>query len=220
MMDILENSDDVYEEPGQCSCDTDVSDDDLTYYTDFADGSENYTEKLRVLEEEQEHLNSSLIALTSHFAQVQLRLKQIVEASSEQKEDLLKELEQFAFRGIPDLREPDFFNEKGSENGQDKGENGNEQDVNNKLELQRVRQKELIQKLRDQLEELEKYAYDTGESSVLPSSLLLERQALIIDQLKGKLSLQLDQFDKLSTEELKTQVDNAIREVINNPKKR
>lgn len=218
MMSILENED-VYDhiEAGQCSCDTDFSDDDdLTYYTDFNDGDdEKYTEKLKKLEEEQEHLNSSLIALTSHFAQVQLRLKQIVDASSDQKEELLKELEQFAFRGIPDLREPDYFNEdKGSESGVEDVDKKCDQDVNTKFKLQRARQKQLIQKLRDQLEELEKYAYDTGESSVLPSSLLLERQTLIIDQLKGKLPLQLDHFDKSSPEELKKQVDNAIREVI------
>ena len=43
-------------------------------------------EKLRLLEEEQEQLNSSLLALTSHFAQVQFRLKQIVDAPTLEKE--------------------------------------------------------------------------------------------------------------------------------------
>ena len=43
-------------------------------------------EQLRRLEEEQEQLNSSLLALTSHFAQVQFRLKQIVDAPAEEKE--------------------------------------------------------------------------------------------------------------------------------------
>lgn len=43
-------------------------------------------ERLRHLEEEQEQLNSSLVALTTHFAQVQFRLKQIVNASQEEKE--------------------------------------------------------------------------------------------------------------------------------------
>jgi hypothetical protein len=38
------------------------------------------------LEKEQEQLNSSLLALTTHFAQVQFRLKQIVNAEDEQKE--------------------------------------------------------------------------------------------------------------------------------------
>jgi len=43
-------------------------------------------ERLRGLEEEQEQLNSSLFALTTHFAQVQFRLKQIVDAPADEKE--------------------------------------------------------------------------------------------------------------------------------------
>lgn len=58
-------------------------------------------DRLKKLEEEQESLNSSLLALTSHFAQVQFRLKQIVHAQSEEKERMLAELEEFAFRGCP-----------------------------------------------------------------------------------------------------------------------
>ena len=57
--------------------------------------------RLEKLEEEQALLNSSLLALTSHFAQVQFRLKQIVHAQSEEKERMLAELEEFAFRGCP-----------------------------------------------------------------------------------------------------------------------
>ncbi|XP_074601001.1 RUN domain-containing protein 1-like isoform X2 [Brevipalpus obovatus] len=207
----------------ECSCDTE-SDDELTFYTDNYDCTEDlYNSRLKKMEEEQDHLNSSLMALTSHFAQVQLRLKQIVEASSEEKEVLLKELEQFAFRGIPDIREPIFvdtnsdnvFENDSNDQSKDSSIVNEESDMNNKLETQRVKQKELIQKLRDQLEELEKYAYDTGQSNSLPSGLLLERQALIIEQLKGKLPLRLDQFDKLTPEELKKQVDNAVKELVN-----
>lgn len=43
-------------------------------------------ERLRHLEEEQEQLNSSLLALTTHFAQVQFRLKQIVSAETSDRE--------------------------------------------------------------------------------------------------------------------------------------
>ncbi len=57
--------------------------------------------RLEKLEEEHDLLNSSLLALTSHFAQVQFRLKQIVHAKSEEKERMLAELEEFAFRGCP-----------------------------------------------------------------------------------------------------------------------
>lgn len=35
--------------------------------------------------------------------QVQFRLRQIVDAPASEKETLLKELEEFAFRGIPDV---------------------------------------------------------------------------------------------------------------------
>ena len=43
-------------------------------------------EQLMTMEEEQEQLNSSLLALTTHFAQVQFRLKQIVSAPTEERE--------------------------------------------------------------------------------------------------------------------------------------
>lgn len=62
---------------------------------------EEMAARLEKLEEEQDQLNSSLLALTSHFAQVQFRLKQIVHAQSEEKERMLVELEEFAFRGCP-----------------------------------------------------------------------------------------------------------------------
>ena len=42
--------------------------------------------RLQMLEQEQEELTSSLMALTTHFAQVQFRLKQIVAAPNEEKE--------------------------------------------------------------------------------------------------------------------------------------
>lgn len=47
----------------------------------------------------------------------------------------------------------------------------------------------------------------------MPQSMLLERQSVIIEQLKGKLLLNLDELDKLSPDELRSQVDSAIKEV-------
>ena len=58
------------------------------------------------MEEDQEELTSNLMALTSHYAKVQLRLQQIVAAPNEAREGLLKDLEEFAFRGIPNMRPP------------------------------------------------------------------------------------------------------------------
>lgn len=53
------------------------------------------------------------------------------------------------------------------------------EDHEEKIKLQREKQKELISTLKSQLEELEKYAYETGEAG-LPQSLVLERQKLIL----------------------------------------
>ena len=60
--------------------------------------------RLKLLEEQQEDLNSSLLNLTSHFAQVQFRLKQIINAPPHVKQDLLAELEEFAGKGCVDTR--------------------------------------------------------------------------------------------------------------------
>jgi len=49
-------------------------------------GETENMERLACLEAEQEQLNSSLLALTTHFAQVQFRLKQIVAAEPNVKE--------------------------------------------------------------------------------------------------------------------------------------
>jgi hypothetical protein len=46
---------------------------------------------------------------------------------------------------------------------------------------QRVKQKELISQLKTQLEDLEKYAYETGEAG-LPQSVVMERQRVIIGE--------------------------------------
>ncbi|XP_046683276.1 RUN domain-containing protein 1 [Homalodisca vitripennis] len=162
-------------------------------------------DKLRFMEEQQEKLNSNLIALSTHFAQVQLRLKQIVDAPPSEKEVLLKNLEEFAFSGIPEVSSDISGSLLLSNNVEDHEE---------KIKLQREKQKELITTLKSQLEELEKYAYETGEAG-LPQSLVLERQKLILDQLKGKLNLNIDHMDQLTIDDLKSHVDNAIGQLIN-----
>lgn len=60
------------------------------------------------MEEQQEVLNSSLIALTTHFAQVQFRLRQIIDAPTQDKEILLQDLEEFAFKGIPEISDNSY----------------------------------------------------------------------------------------------------------------
>ncbi|CAI9733691.1 Hypothetical predicted protein [Octopus vulgaris] len=166
------------------------------------------SEQLRQLEEQQEQLNSYLQALTTHFAQVQFRLKQTVNAPPEEKEVLLKELEQLAFQGVPDV--VGCMLPVGCDNDDDM--NDNERGI--KINEQREKQKELINQLKMQLEDLELYAYKNGEAG-LPTSQMMEKQRILIDQLKNKLDLKLENFDHLSSDQLKEIVDNAIGQIVN-----
>ncbi|GAB6018509.1 hypothetical protein CHUAL_000207 [Chamberlinius hualienensis] len=182
----------------------DGDDDVFNDHCDYHQFSES--EKLRHLEEDQEQLNSSLLALTSHFAQVQFRLKQIVDASADEKENLLKDLEEFAFRGIPDTRVHKLSTSE--------CKNLSEHDHEIIIQQQREKQKELIEQLKNQLEELETYAFESGEADDIPQSMMIEKQKVIIDELKGKLPLDLDQFHQLSPEQLRKQVERAISQLI------
>ncbi|XP_077978464.1 RUN domain-containing protein 1-like [Glandiceps talaboti] len=163
--------------------------------------------QLQHLEEEQEQLNSSLLALTTHFAQVQFRLKQIVSASPEDKEILLKELEQFAFQGCPDVRGSTAQDAQMLEDCSEK-----EREV--KISEQREKQAELIGQLKKQLDDLEHFAYKDGAGD-LPQAKVMEKQRVVIDELKDKLGLELEDFDKLSTDDLRKQVDAAIGQIVN-----
>merc|ERR1719270_2690625 len=190
-------------------------------------------ERLKQMEEDQEELNNSLMSLTSHFAKVQLRLQQVVGVAPENREDLLKELEQFAFRGIPNLSSPripeqhqvqpqlqsdckeaqgDFCETLQAAKEDKQGSGSDETDA--LLESQRKRQTELIHQLKGQLEELESYAYESGEGS-MPSNVLLERQRVVMEQLKARLNLNVDNIGKLSEDELKAQVDSAVGQIVN-----
>lgn len=114
-------------------------------------------------------------------------------------------MEEFAFRGIPELKEPPKIDLL--EDG------GKDEDADQRWMEQRKKQKELITKLKEQLLDLEQYAYETGELSSVPSAVLLERQSVVIEQLKSRLSLNLEVMDKLGPEELRKHVDQAIRDV-------
>lgn len=50
------------------------------------------------------------------------------------------------------------------------------------MESHRVKQQDLIEQLKQQLEDLERYAYETGEAG-LPQNLIVERQKIIIGEL-------------------------------------
>uniref|UniRef100_A0A673N7R6 RUN domain-containing protein 1-like n=1 Tax=Sinocyclocheilus rhinocerous TaxID=307959 RepID=A0A673N7R6_9TELE len=165
--------------------------------------------RLRKLEDEQEQLNSSLLALTSHFAQMQFRLKQIVHAQSDEKERMLLELEEFAFKGCPHVigcRTQDA----------QMLENSSEREKRERLEAQRKKQKELIFQLKTQLDDLERFAYQEGSYDSLPQSVVMERQRVIIDELIKKLDVNLNEdIGNLTPEELRQRVDAAIAQIVN-----
>ena len=68
----------------------------------------------------------------------------------EVQHSVLRDLEQFAFRGIPNMRPPGLPSLP------------SEQET--VMEDQKKKQAEAIEQLRDQLEELESYAYMSGEA--------------------------------------------------------
>ncbi|KAJ8983332.1 hypothetical protein NQ317_010871 [Molorchus minor] len=158
-------------------------------------------EKIRTMEEEQELLNSSLFALTTHFAQVQFRLRQVVNSPCEDKEELLKSLEEFAFRGIPDI-------------GLVK-ERMDEASLAEAVRLRRTQQKELIDKLKSQLRELEQYAFENGEAGV-PQDVLLERQRVILNELKTRMNLELDEtnFHQMTQADVSKQINVALDQLV------
>ncbi|XP_003705736.2 RUN domain-containing protein 1 [Megachile rotundata] len=222
--DDIENSDESDRPSGERWAPVGANDGDNDFSDEYkyVDNMENLSydmERLKVLEEEQEMLNSSLIALTTHFAQVQFRLRQIVDAPTNEKETLLKELEEFAFRGIPDVPNSLSFDSKSitptSPMSCKQSISGviNDVDVESKMALQRTKQKELICQLKSQLEDLEKYAYETGDAE-LPQSMILERQNIIINHLKEKLNFNVDDLCKLPVDDLKWQVDYAISQIV------
>lgn len=177
------------------------------------DEASEENERLRSLEDEHEALSSNLIALTSHFAQVQLRLRQIVESPPEERDHLLKNLEEFAFLGIPELQQ----------NPVRKTISGITADLDKtpeSVEHLREKQHALIEQLKSQLIDLERYAYESG-AGVLPHTILLEKQKVIIDEIKNKINLNLNELDlpQLTTEDLRIQVDTALDEQLVNPLK-
>ena len=54
------------------------------------------------------------------------------------------------------------------------------------MEDQRRKQAAAIEQLRHQLEELESYAYMSGDSAGPPSRLVLDRQRLVMEQLRDR----------------------------------
>nr|CAH8855472.1 unnamed protein product [Trichobilharzia regenti] len=152
---------------------------------------------------ENEQLNNSLMALTSHIAQVQFRLGQILNAEAESREPMLKSLEEYASRGIPDL--------------QLLAEHCNKLSLESKACSTNLsgRPQKLIEQLRRHLDDLERFAYETGEQSEPPTQTMLEKQRLVIEGLREKLELNISNLDQLPADKLKQVVDNAVNQFLN-----
>lgn len=127
-------------------------------------------EKLKTIEEEQEVLNSALFSLTTHLAQVQLRLRQILSSPVEDRDVLLMSLEEFASHGIPDVK---LIREKKDETGLAEG-----------VKKCRETQKTYIKLLRKDLQELEHQLYLLEHTEVCQE----------IINMKSKLNKQYNHF--------------------------
>ncbi|XP_027802915.2 RUN domain-containing protein 1 [Marmota flaviventris] len=179
---------------------------------------------LRRLRAERRRLDSALLALSSHFAQVQFRLRQVVRGAPAEQQRLLRELEEFAFRGCPHVLGYEGPGNPASDEGDRlpgdrprlRGEDQSEREKQERLETQREKQKELILQLKTQLDDLETFAYQEGSYDSLPQSVVLERQRVIIDELIKKLDMNLNEdISSLSTEELRQRVDAAVAQIVN-----
>ncbi|XP_053424898.1 RUN domain-containing protein 1 [Nycticebus coucang] len=179
---------------------------------------------LRRLRAERRRLDSALLALSSHFAQVQFRLRQVVRGAPAEQQRLLHELEDFAFRGCPHVLGYEGPGNHASDEGDRppedrpwlRSEDQSEQERQERLETQREKQKELILQLKTQLDDLETFAYQEGNYDSLPQSVVLERQRVIIDELIKKLDMNLNEdISSLSTEELRQRVDAAVAQIVN-----
>ncbi|XP_037665710.1 RUN domain-containing protein 1 isoform X1 [Choloepus didactylus] len=181
---------------------------------------------LRRLRAERRRLDSALLALSSHFAQVQFRLRQVVRGAPAEQQRLLRELEDFAFRGCPHVLgyggPGDATSDEGDGLSGDqprlwgKDQGLSEQEKREHLETQREKQKELILQLKTQLDDLETFAYQEGSYDSLPQSVVLERQRVIIDELIKKLDMNLNEdISSLTTEELRQRVDAAVAQIVN-----
>ena len=151
------------------------------------------------MEGEDEIRDNTLIALTTHFAKVQFRLKQIVLADAQHKEGLLRELEQFAFQGCPGSMTYDTAAA---------GENGS-------TEAQQQRRSDLMEKLKNQLRDLEECARSVeregGEGPTGQGSDLAHKQHLIIEGLRRRFDLEFGDLESMSTEEVKEEVSKAVK---------
>ncbi|XP_076822169.1 RUN domain-containing protein 1-like isoform X2 [Clavelina lepadiformis] len=159
--------------------------------------------RIEQLEVEKEHLSSCLFSLTTKFAQIQFRLRQISEAAPGDRNDLLTELETFADHGCVDSHSLMTSQKSIDQDGKMSEEIKEQHEV-------------IINELKAQLDDLELFAFKQGGGSV-PQSMQLVKQQALLDQLRKKLNLHVnyDDLAHTSVDDLKSKVDNAVAEIVN-----
>ncbi|XP_008468149.1 RUN domain-containing protein 1 [Diaphorina citri] len=197
--------DGLMEEPLQHHLNDDYSLSSTVNETDFL-------AKYKQMEAQQEMLNRSLISLSSHFAQVQLRLKQIINSPKQEQEALLKNLEKFTFIGIPEVNELCLYNYTDATSNVH--EDASERDecktyIEDKLAFEKNKHKEMIGKLKNQLEALENYVYEfsNNDDSEIPTNQIINKQQIIINELKDKLNLNVNLSEE---EQLREEINKSI----------
>uniref|UniRef100_A0A8C4VWL5 RUN domain-containing protein 1 n=1 Tax=Gopherus evgoodei TaxID=1825980 RepID=A0A8C4VWL5_9SAUR len=169
------------------------------------------------LRAERRRLHGALLALVSHFAQVQFRLRQVARAGPAEQQRLLRDLEDFAFRGCPAALGDGLGEAPVSAAGRaGAGLAGGGRENQERIEARKEKQRELIMQLKTQLDDLETFAYQEGSYDSLPQSMVMERQRVIIEELIKKLDMNLNEdIASLSPEELRQQVDVAVAQIVN-----
>ncbi|KAL5267991.1 hypothetical protein ACHWQZ_G004888 [Mnemiopsis leidyi] len=180
---------------GQCSaCDT--SKRPIFKFTPDYCGSLRQLEELEV---GQESLNDSLLALTSHFAQVQFRLRQIIQTDPSDRDELLQELEKFAFTGCQDLPSYEDVHESICST------------FERRLSEQKAKHEELIFQLKFQLKDLEHYA---KQSSEIKTNEQIRRHKLVLEQIRNYLKIDISDLYRLPTDELQDKVEEAVQDMM------
>ncbi|XP_063686363.1 RUN domain-containing protein 1-like isoform X2 [Bolinopsis microptera] len=155
--------------------------------------------QLEELEVGQESLNNSLLALTSHFAQVQFRLRQITQSESSDRDALLQELEKFAFTGCQDLPSYEDVHESICST------------FERRLSEQKAKHEELIFQLKFQLKDLEQYA---KQSSEIKTNEQIRRHKLVLEQIKNYLKIDISDLYRLPSDELQDKVEEAVQDML------
>lgn len=156
-------------------------------------------DRIHALEEEQEILSSSVFSLTSHLAQVEFRLRQILKAPAEEKDAMLQALEEFTSRGV---------DSRGVPQGSDEEPSCAEcAELERKIRSQRARQSHFIERLKTQLKELERFAAGTSSDDD-------SKHRTLIDHLKHEIDRSLEEgcHQPLTTDELRHQIDCAVKQ--------